>query len=185
MGRRKKSEEQQLEEQTAAQPGHNSALTDAERQALFIRGITDLEAHIEEKDEVVAAIRSQRKRIISYGFDAFEIDFALKLRKSDDAEMMDKRRREAQIAQFLNHPIGSQLDWIDQVDRTPAVDTAYAEGKIAGARGESCKSPHDPSTPQDQSWLRGWHEGQADLASGFKKLEAEAEQEAEAELEEA
>lgn len=181
MARRKKSEEQQPEEQTAPEAGHNSGLTDSERQALFIRGITDLESQIEEKDTIVAAVRSQRKRIISYGFDAFEIDFALKLRKSDDAEMIEKRRREAQIARFLNHPIGSQLDWIDAVDRTPSVDTAYAEGKVAGARGESCKSPHGLGSEADQSWIKGWHEGQADLASAFKKIEATTEQDAELE----
>jgi uncharacterized protein (UPF0335 family)/ribosome modulation factor len=151
--------------------GHNSELTEAEKRALFLRGIKDLEVLVEEKNEVMSDIRNQRKRIIGYGFDPFEIDYALKLRKQEDSEMIDRRRREAQIARFLNHPIGTQPDMFDEVDRTPSVDKAYQEGKIAGAQGETAKSPHSPGTEQDQSWLRGWQDGQADLASGFKKVE--------------
>lgn len=154
------------------QPGHNSELSEAEKRALFLNALTELERMIEEKNEVVADIRNQRKRIVGYGFKPFEIDFALKLRKDEDDEAIDRRRSEAKIARFLNHPIGTQLDWVDEVDRTPAVDKAFAEGQVCGARGESCKSPHSPGTEQDQAWIKGWQQGQADLASGFRKLEA-------------
>lgn len=151
--------------------GHNSELTPAEKQALLLKGLTELESLIAEKNEVVADIRNQRKKLVSYGFESFEIDYALKLRKGTDEEAIERRRREATIARFLNHPIGTQPDMFDEPDRTPSVDKAYQAGKIAGAEGKLAQSPHSPGTDQDQSWLKGWHESQADLASGFKKLE--------------
>jgi uncharacterized protein (UPF0335 family) len=51
-----------------------------------VRGLAELEGLIEEKNEVVADIRNHRKRIISYGFEPWEIDYALKLRKDEDAD---------------------------------------------------------------------------------------------------
>lgn len=164
------------------QPGHNSELSEAEKRALFLNALTELERMIEKKSKIVADVRNQRKRIVGYGFRPFEIDYALKLRKDEDSEMIERRRKEAQIARFLNHPIGTQSDLFDEVDRTPAADKTFADGKVAGARGESCKSPFSPGLEQDQSWIKGWQEGQADLASAFKKLEANAEQD---EMEEA
>jgi hypothetical protein len=163
------------DEETPA-AGHNSELSEAEKRALFLNALTELESMIEEKNEVVANIRNQRKRIVGYGFKPWQIDFALKLRNDEDEEMIERRRQEARIAQFLNHPIGVQLDWVDEVDRTPAKDKAFADGRVAGARGESCKSPFSPGLDQDQAWIKGWQQGQAELASGFKKLEANVEQ---------
>lgn len=152
-------------------PGHNSELSEAEKRALFLNAIRELESMIEEKNEIVADIRNQRKRIVGYGFEAFEIDYALKLRKQDDADMIARRRAEARIALFLNHPIGVQPDLFDEPDRTPAVDRAFDMGRVAGSVGETAKSPHAPGTEQDQAWLKGWQQGQSDLSAGFKKIE--------------
>jgi ribosome modulation factor/uncharacterized protein (UPF0335 family) len=169
MGRPKGSKNKK-DGDAAPEAGHNTALSEAEKQALFVRGLAELESLIEEKNEIVADVRNQRKRIVGYGFEPWQIDFALKLRKDTDDESLEHRRQEAMIARFLSHPIGTQPDMFD-VDRTPAVDKAYQDGKVAGAAGKTAQSPHSPGTDQDQSWLKGWHEAQADLASGFKKLE--------------
>jgi ribosome modulation factor len=172
MGRPKGSKNKPKDGETPT-VGHNTAdLSDAEKQALLVRGIADLETMIADKDEIVAEIRTQRKRLVSYGFEAFEIDYALKLRKSEDAEAIERRRREAVIARWLNHPIGTEPELpLDQVDRTPDVDAAFVAGKVAGAEGKSANSPHALGTEQNEHWMRGWHEAQASLASGFKKLE--------------
>src|SRR4051812_4490719 len=103
--------------------GHNSPeLSESEKRALFVNAVKHLETLIEEKNEIVADIRNQRKRMVGYGFEAFEIDYALKLRKKDEPEMIARRRAEAMIARFLNHPIGCQPDMFDEPDRTPSVD---------------------------------------------------------------
>jgi ribosome modulation factor len=184
MGRPKGSKNKPKDNEEAPAAGHNSALSEAEKQALFVRGLADLESLIEEKNEVVADIRNNRKRIVSYGFEPWEIDYALRLRKDTDNEAVDRRRKEAQIARFLNHPIGTQPDMLEELDRTPAVDKAFADGRVAGAGGKTAQPPYATGTEQEQSWLKGWHAGQADVVSGFKKLEP-AEASTQVEMEEA
>ena len=98
MGRPKGSRNKPKDGEATASPTHNSDLTEAEKQTLLVRGLADLEAMIDDKNEIVGEIRSQRKRLISYGFEAFEIDYALRLRKSDEADEVSRRRREAVIA---------------------------------------------------------------------------------------
>jgi hypothetical protein len=142
MGRPKGSKNKK-DGDAAPEAGHNTALSEAEKQALFVRGLAELGSLIEEKNEIVADVRNQRKRIVGYGFEPWQIDFALKLRKDSDGEAIEHRRQEAMIARFLSHPIGTQPDMFD-VDRTPAVDKSYQDGKVAGAAGKTAQSPHSP-----------------------------------------
>ena len=181
MSRPKGSKNRAKSDEPSPSAGHNSELTEAEKAALLVQSIVKIEAIKVEQATLRTDMQNERKRLISYGFESWEIDYALKLRKNKESDEIDRRRREAQIARFLSHPIGTQPDLLDDLDRTPAVDRAYAEGKVAGAEGKTRTSPHSPGTEQDQSWLKGWHDGQGDLASGFKKLEPK--DEAQAELE--
>ncbi|WP_338633311.1 ribosome modulation factor [Afipia carboxidovorans] len=143
--------------------------------------MAEIEKHIEEKDRVVALIRTSRKRLVSHGFKPKVIDFALRLRKDEDDTMIEQRRAEIEVARFLNHPIGTQPELpLVMEDRTPGVDKAFAEGEIAGASGKTCSAPYATASANEQSWIRGWHEGQATITSAFKKLEAKAAAEAEA-----
>lgn len=158
--------------------GHNNELTEAERKALLVNGLCEIEAHTEEKDAAVAKIRTSRKRLVAHGFKPNVINFALRLRKNEDADEIEQRRAEIEVARFLNHPIGTQPDMFDQPDRTPDVDKAKAQGEIAGAEGKTCSSPWSVGSPQEQAWIEGWHTGQATIASAFKKLEATAPAEA-------
>lgn len=155
--------------------GSNSfELTEKERQALLINGLNEIEGFTEEKDAVVARIRTSRKRLVAHGFKPNIINFALRLRKNDNKEEIEQRKAEIEVARFLNHPIGTQPDMFDQPDRTPDVDKARALGEIAGAEGKKREPPYAPGTAQEQAWLTGWSDGQQTLASAFKKLEAKA-----------
>lgn len=155
--------------------GSNSnELTESERKALLINGLCEIEAHTEEKDAAVAKIRTCRKRLVAHGFKPNIINFALRLRKNEDEEEIEQRRAEIEVARFLNHPIGTQPDFFNEPDRTPDVDKAKAQGEAAGAGGKTCSSPWSVGSPQEQSWIEGWHIGQATIASAFKKLEAKA-----------
>jgi hypothetical protein len=75
-----------------------------------------------------------------------------------------------QVAQWVGHPMGNQLDLFAQPDRTPAVDRSRDEGKQASMENKPCKPPYDPSTPQHQAWIEGYQEDQARIASGIKPL---------------
>lgn len=176
-----------MSEESAPSTGHNSGaeLSDAEKRALFVNGLAAIDDLEEEKKDIADAIKEAKERICSYGYSKDDIKFAQALRKGDESKMLDKRRREAEIARFLGHPIGTQPDLVDLIDRTPAADKAHEEGKVAGAEGKACSPPYDNATEQGQRWIEGWHEGQADLASAFKKLEVVGGDDDQADLEDA
>ena len=170
----------EAEQQQPAPIDHNgeTELTEAEKRALLIRGLAEIERNAEQKDHFVSEMRTARKRLVANGFKPKLIDYALRLRKNDEAEEIEHRRAEAEIARFLNHPIGTQPEFsFTAVDRTPGVDRAFDEGGTAGAEGKSCECPHLDG-PNAQAWIKGWHEGQATILSAFGKLEAKAEADA-------
>lgn len=155
--------------------GDNSfELTEAEKKALLVQGLSEIEKHIEQKDHFVGLIRTTRKKLVANGFKPKVIDFALRLRKDEDGAVIEQRRAEQEVARFLNHPLGTQPEL--PLDAAPGAD-AFTAGEDAGASGETCKSPYGPGTADDQDWVKGWHQGQANIASAFKKLEAKAEAE--------
>jgi hypothetical protein len=78
-----------------------------------------------------------------------------------------------QVAQWVGHPMGAQLDMFAQPDRTPAVDRARDQGRQASMENQPCKPPYDSSTPQYQSYMEGYQEDQARIASGIKPLKAD------------
>lgn len=79
-----------------------------------------------------------------------------------------------QVAKWIGHPLGAQLDLFAQPDRTPAVDRAYDLGKQAFMENQPAKPPYDSSTPQYAKWLEGHSDAQsAALKKGIKPLETE------------
>lgn len=81
-----------------------------------------------------------------------------------------------QVAQWVGHPLGAQLDLFSQPDRTPAVDRAYDEGKQASMENKPRQPPYDPGVPQYQRWLEGYADHQSTLAAGFKPLTERADE---------
>lgn len=80
--------------------------------------------------------------------------------------------RQLRAMRWVGLAVGTQAGLFDEPDRTPAVDKAFAEGKRVGLAGAPCKPDHAPETPQYQSYMKGFHEGQAVLAKGFKSPDA-------------
>jgi len=156
-------------------PPNDLELSEAEKRALLVNGLTQIEGLVEQKDAIVSQIRTSRKRLVAHGFAPKVIDFALRLRKDEDDKMIEQRRSEIEVARFLGHPIGTQPELpFNMEDRTPGVEKAKAEGEVAGAEGKTCSAPYAVGSPMEQAWIVGWHDGQATLASAFQKLEAKA-----------
>jgi hypothetical protein len=156
-------------------PPNDLELNESEKRALLVNSLTGLEMLIERKDQAVADIRAARKKMVANGFKPKLIDFALRLRRDEESDVIEQRRAEIEVARFLNHPVGTQPELpLNMEDRTPGVDKAKAEGEIAGAEGKTCSAPYAAGSPNEQAWLTGWHDGQAILAGAFKKLEAKA-----------
>lgn len=76
--------------------------------------------------------------------------------------------RQLRVAKWMGLPFGAQGGLFESVDRRPATEKAYENGKRDGLAGAPQHNPHDPSVPQHGEYLRGWSDGQAVLAKGIR-----------------
>jgi hypothetical protein len=89
-------------------PVESNDLNDEAKARLFVNGIHSLERLIEQKDEVVARIRSQRKAMKSDGFMRPEVDYALWLRKQDEGSADADVAMRVRISEWMGKPVGYQ-----------------------------------------------------------------------------
>lgn len=81
-----------------------------------------------------------------------------------EAAVLGRIRAQAKAARWNGLPVGTQVELaLGEPDRTPAVDRAREEGKMASMTSKPRKPPYDPSTPQYTAWLEGYAEHQETL----------------------
>src|ERR1044072_4648117 len=163
----------------AARPSEGAPreLSREDKRALLIAECVEIEKRVAEtavhekaKKTLGGEIRVIRKRMIGYGFTTEQIDYALRLRAGDEKAELQRHQGERDIAQMLHHVVWRQTDLFDAAsDRTPSVDRAHEEGRIAGFEGKSCEPPTHYGQEQQQSWIAGWHKGQEELVLGKLK----------------
>jgi hypothetical protein len=90
------------------EPITTNDLDDEQKARLFLGGIEKLEKMIDRKDEMVAAIRNQRKVMKQEGFDRAEVDYALWVRKEGDEAAGDNLAMRLRISEWLGKPLGFQ-----------------------------------------------------------------------------
>jgi hypothetical protein len=83
-------------------------LNDEQKGDLLVKGIERLEKLIEQKDKMVAAIRTQRKTMKSEGFERQEVDFALWVRREGDEAAKERVALQIRIAAWIGQPLGFQ-----------------------------------------------------------------------------
>lgn len=177
--------EDAIEDGKSPGPGHNepAELTDDEKRALFFQHKRSYEVALKEEQEAAAVKKSKHAALMAVckkakaecGKDTVDdIKDAIQFEAPDGREKFTTEiTRKHKVARWLGLPVGTEPSFFDMNDRTPSVELAYDEGKQAGMAGDICKPPHDPSGPQYQKWISGWHDGQAILASAFSKLKTE------------
>jgi ribosome modulation factor len=153
--------------------GHNSELTEADRRALLVQNMKNIQELKAAATSASGKLRQGYQKAKAEGFTKDDIDYAIRLRTAKPEELIEQRRRERELAKFLNHPIGTEPDMFDEPDRTPAADHAFEEGKLQGLEGEPCRPPHHFATEQSQKWIAGWHEGTADRVRNVIKTPPE------------
>lgn len=119
-------------------------------------------------------MRDVHAKIKTRGFTVKQMKIADMLNGTakDSEKVKTEVKERLQVAQWIGHPMGAQLDLFAQPDRTPSVDQAYDNGKMAAMEGKVATPPHDASSPQYQSWLSGYHDEQARrVREGIKPLE--------------
>lgn len=75
---------------------------------MFTDGIDKLVRLVEQKDEMVARIRTHRKQMKADGFMRPEVDYALWMQKHDGQDAADEMAMRIRIAQWMGQPLGYQ-----------------------------------------------------------------------------
>lgn len=170
MARGRKAQLRVVGENESAGPGHNSVLTDDQKQALTRQHATKYWSLLDAKKQADAALRNHAKVIKSdlgdYGLLSIKL---IKQLESEEGEQKfrDEMEAKAAAARWCGLPIGAQGNLFDE-DRRPIADRAYEEGKAAGFAGKDAKPPYGAGEAYD-AFMKGWHEAQAVLAKGFQK----------------
>ncbi len=153
--------------------GHNSNLTDEQRQALHLnQHVPQYAKALEIKKKADADLKNVAKLIKAEGGSVNAVKLTLALRTPEgEAAFRARLAEEHEIAVW--NGVGVQVDLFADA-RQPADDKAYDAGKRAGMAGETAKPPHDPSTSQFKRWMDGHADGQAVLSKGFGQLQKEA-----------
>lgn len=158
-------------EESSAGPGHNSGLTDDQRQGLTRQHMAKYVAALKAKKDADAALRNLAKTIKADLGDGglSNIKLLLQLETDDgEAKFREEMERKAMVARWAGLPIGAQGNLFDE-DRRPIEERAFEEGKAAGFAGKDAKPPYSPDHVGYDAFMRGWHEAQAVMAQGFKK----------------
>lgn len=171
MARRTKQRdiEEAIDEQKEAERRRNSELTDDEKRALTFQWKRDYSAALDAKKTADAKFKNVCKQAkAELGPQAVNDIKALLLMETPEGEASVKAAIEQQIrvARWAASPIGTQFQFFETGG--PAVDQAFENGKKAGFDGKDMSPPHDPSVPQYQRWIEGWHAAQEVLMSGFR-----------------
>lgn len=163
---------------TAPGPGHNG-LSDDDLQALFWQHKRAYGEALARKKEADAKFKNACKTAKAELGDGAvdDIKTAIELETEEgEAKISDRLRRILRVSRWAGASIGTQFDMFDEgVDKTPADDRAFAEGKRDGLKGEPRKTDYHPSTSQYRRYMDGYQVGQESLVrSKIKSTEPAA-----------
>ena len=156
-------------------PTAGSNTMDLEMRALFLANKDKYAKAVDKQKKAAADVRSIAKTIKADGFTLRQIKLAIQLDDPEgEAAFKALVANDLLAAQYAGAAIGSQLQLFLEPDRTPAVDRAYDEGQRCSMENRQAISPYDPSTPQHQQFMNGFHDHQAQiLKAGIKPLVSE------------
>lgn len=146
--------------------------TDQEAKALFLRALPKIAELKAKLNTANANLRNAYKAAKADGFLKKDFDVAFEIQGAEGEKAKKTAiARELTIAKWLGCDLGAQLDLFLQDTRVPIADRAFEEGQSASMQGKSAKPPYDPSTEAFRKYMAGYHEHQATLAKGIKKLD--------------
>lgn len=159
--------------------GDNSRLTPGEYDALLMHCARKEISYQAELAEIQTRRKADRKQFQSYGFTLNEIDYLVKAMEAEDKDkVLDKHRRQAHALSLLKlAPAQGDLF----TDNRPYLDQVFDQGKVAGLAAKDRVSEFMDGSDEDQAWLRGYDEGQAEarenLRTAMEKINAAADDE--------
>jgi hypothetical protein len=168
--RRRKAESSNGSDQTPIEVRKNTELTEDEQRVLLFQHKRQYEGALAVKKKADADLKNVCKLAKSEcgKWAVADIKDLILLEQDKGAEAMKADiERKLRLARWAGAAVGTQFSF-EEVDRRAGEDVARENGKIAGMKGEACNPPHDPSVPQHQAWIAGWHDGQAVLMSDWR-----------------
>lgn len=147
---------------------------DPDTRALFLSDKDKYAKAFERQKKATADVRNIAKQIKADGFTLRQVKLAIQLESPEgEADFRSLVANDLLAAQYAGAAIGSQLQlFLEDQDRTPAVDRAYFEGQEVSMKGGTANPPYDPSTPQHQEWLRGFNDDtERRIGAGIKPLD--------------
>lgn len=159
-----------------ATPGSNSkpTLSDNEKRASFLhfnQQITGLRAKMNAAKKLLDDAYTEAK---AAGFAKKKFEIAASLGDvKGELKIKSEVRDRLEVARWLGHPLGAQMDLFDEPDRTPIVDRAYEEGKTDSMSGKprNPAAKYSPDTDAWRAYCAGFDDHQRELHGGFKKLD--------------
>jgi hypothetical protein len=92
-----------------------------------------------------------------------------------EARIRERIETALRILRWNAKALGTQSNFLEDDDRTPAVDRAEEEGKRDGLAGDPCKTDYAPDTEQYRRYMTGYHAGQAVMVkAGIKPMPVKA-----------
>lgn len=160
--------------------GHNSGamdgLTEDQHRALGFYHQGKYNELLTAKKLADANLKVGAKRALADGISVDDIKLLNRLDTPEgEASLRAELNRQLEVARWVGSEIGTQFSLLDEPDRTPLEDRAFAEGKRAGMKGESLNSPYEGAA--GIAYSEGWHIGQEALFSiqGLSEARAAAE----------
>ncbi len=152
--------------------GDNHELTDVQRQALLMDSVGKVERLKAEMAAMLSHLRSAYKVAKADGILKKDIDFVLKIKKQDDADVVADLARRTELARWMRIPIGVTPDMFSDADREPIDEKAFNDGRVVGMAGGDRQSPYDPTSTSEENWLKGYDDGQQALRDAFLARQA-------------
>jgi hypothetical protein len=147
-------------------------LTDDERRTLFLKHMNALDVDKRALTTAQTNLRQTKAMLKADGFAVRAVEDALLMATPEgEAKVCGQLAATIEAARYKGSAIGTQFTFDLGVDKTPSVDVAFDNGKMASMQNKPKKPPHDPSTAQYASWMAGYDDHQGKLMGGFKAPE--------------
>lgn len=162
---------------TSDKPQTAENISEDQLQALFFQSKRDYERALGTKKKADADFKNCCKRIKAElgKRGVAEIKLAIML-GSDEGEADAKGDIESKlrVMRWMGLALGSQADLFPDIDPTPIVDRAFAEGRRHALAGEPRANPHHHTTEAARAYNAGYENGQEEkIRTGIKPIEPE------------
>lgn len=147
--------------------GHNTKLSDGDRQKLFAHMFRQILNADLKRREAVADIKSVKKLAKSYdeSFTAQKFEHFLKIHfGEDDQKPVDRLRSDRENCEWAGLiKATSGGDLLAQADRVDGEQFVQAKGYLAGLLGQDRVSGYDGGSSDDRLWLESFDAAKAEL----------------------